>query len=329
MRPAARPEPRFETAVGPAGRWQLAEAHSESDPESLGLFRDAFDAELPLAQWQWKYRNAPLRGLLLRNASRAVAFFGGMPRTVRHGARALAAVQNGDVMVAPAERSVFTRHGALYQVASRYFERFVGPGRTYALAYGFPNERHFRLGAKLGLYRDGGRMVTLTWSASVSGRPSMRQERVEAGNLRALAPLAGAMTRDWPTHLIPARDAAHWEWRYLSHPVHRYELVLARGRWTRRPLCALVLREHAGHVDWLDYAGPRSRIDDAVAIARGFAHDRGGKPVVALFSESIAGDFAAHAASRELAMPVALASSSDEACTSWPLWLMGGDTDFL
>lgn len=329
MRPES--QPRFHLSVGPAGRWNLHEARSEDDAELLRLFSNAFGTEMPLAQWQWKYDNAPLRGLLLRNGGEAVAFFGGMPRAVQSGSSVLAAVQNGDVMVAPAERSVLARQGALYQVADHYFDRFVGRGRAYALAYGFPNERHFRLGAKLGLYREGGRMLSMTWSPCAPGGRSLweHETRMGTGDLGALAPLWDAMRRDWPGHLLPVRDAAHWKWRYLAHPAHRYELVLLRRRWNRRPLCALALRDHPNHVEWLDYVGPRSGIDQAVAIARRFAAGRGGKPVVALISQSIAADFKAQAASCEPAMPVALARGSDDVCTTAPLWLMGGDTDFL
>jgi hypothetical protein len=206
----------------------------------------------------------------------------------------------------------------------------VGPGRAYALDWGFPNERHARLGEKLGLYSSAGHMVTLTWTARDGGPGPWHAESLLAtGGAAPVSGLFDELRGDWPGHLIPVRDTARWQWRYLAHPVHRYAVAVLRRRWTGRALCAVVLREHAGHVEWLDYAGPRTGVDAGVALARRFAARHGGKPLVALVSESIAPDFGALAATKSTAMPVALLRGSEEAAAGAPLWLMGGDTDFL
>lgn len=89
------------------------------------------------AQWEWKYQGVALRGNLLRRQGRAVAFCG-MRRFV-HAGQGLEAVQNGDVMVLPDERGVFSRQGALYQAAAHFLRPpCVGPGHGYALRSGFP-----------------------------------------------------------------------------------------------------------------------------------------------------------------------------------------------
>ena len=72
-------------------------------------------------------------------------------------------VQNGDVMVLPDERGVFSRHGAMYHAVDHFVRHYVGPGCAYAFAYGFPSERAFKLGFKLGLYAEAGRMMELRW----------------------------------------------------------------------------------------------------------------------------------------------------------------------
>ena len=93
-----------------------------------------------------------------------MAFFGGMPRRFVHAGQVLEAVQNGDVMVLPDERGVFSRHGAMYHAVDHFVRHYVGPGCAYAFAYGFPSERAFKLGFKLGLYAEAGRMMELRWA---------------------------------------------------------------------------------------------------------------------------------------------------------------------
>jgi hypothetical protein len=325
------PQRRSARVVGPGGRWTIEQACEECDLELIALFQEVFGYAIPLAQWRWKYRHAATRGVLLRRAARPVAFFGGMPRAIDGPRGRITAVQNGDVMVAPSERAVFTRQGALYQVAAAFFANWLAPQGDYPLDFGFPNERHFRLGARLGLYQEGGRMQALHWTPLPATTLSYwrTEQPMLAQDLSALQPLGAAMSRDWPSHLLPVRDGARWQWRYCEHPAQRYELLDVRRRWGGRSLCALALREHADHVEWLDYAGPRGNVKLAVGAGRRFAARCGNKRLTALVSQSVAADFEPGSTSSEPAMPIAIAAGSDPAYAGTPLWLMGGDTDLL
>lgn len=314
-------------------RWTVHPATAENDEELLSLFHQVFGHVMPLSQWQWKYANAPVRGMLLRRGDATVAFFGGMPRAVKGPLRTWTAVQNGDVMVLPSERGVFSRHGALHHVAAAFFDQLVGPSLGYEFAFGFPSERHFKLGTKLGLYAAAGRMYSLSWTAQPPAmQPWTKVAPVTAQAMRAVDSLWRDMGKAWPQHFIPERSAAHWTARFLSHPTQRYDVLIVRRRWTGRPLCALVLREHPGHLDWLDYVGPRAGIALAVATARRLAGERGGKAVMALLSEDVAASFAAHAAScvpSDIHIPVNARPQGEDRPYLGRLWLMGGDTDFL
>jgi len=314
-------------------RWSVHSAVAANDEELLDMFLKVFGHEMPIAQWQWKYANTPMRGMLLRRGNTAVAFFGGMPRAVHGPSGKLAAVQNGDVMVLPSERGVFSRNGALHHVASAFFQKMVGISQPYAFAFGFPNGRHFKLGTKLGLYVPAGRMTTLTWSAlEPVAQRWITTSTLGQHDLHALENLWIKMRLSWPRHFIPVRDAIRWKARFASHPVHNYELLLVRRRWTGKPLCAMALREHAGHIEWLDYVGPSQLVPLAAGAVRRFAGGRNNKPVAAMFSETIVSSFSLDSASStpsDIYIPVNAWPAEEARPYIGHLWLMGGDTDFL
>lgn len=314
-------------------RWSVHRAVAANDEELLDLFQKVFGQGMPLVQWQWKYADAPTRGMLLRRDNIAVAFFGGMPRTVLGPSGKLVSVQNGDVMVLPSERGVFSRHGALHHVAAAFFENMVGFSLPYDVAFGFPNGRHFKLGVKLGLYAPASRMITLTWSALESVAPYWTVT-TELGlqDIHALESLWIEMRTSWSQHFIPVRDTARWKARFLSHPVHDYQLLLIRRRWTGQPLCAIALREHPEYIEWLDYVGPDHSTRLAVTTVRRFAGKSDKKPVTAMFSETIASSFNIDSASFNLSdiyIPINACTVDEGRPHIGQLWLMGGDTDFL
>ena len=317
-------------------RWTLHDATQAQDDDAVRLFEQVFGHPMSLEHWRWKYQDAPLRGMLLRREGEAVAFYGGMPRAVQGPDRVYAVVQNGDVMVRPDERAIFTRKGALYSVGQAYISRFIGPGRAFEFAYGFPSDRHFALGEKLGLYVEGDRMQKLSWPAVKSKRAPLlvREQPLGEAGLDVLGPLWEAMKRDWQGLYIPVRDAARWRMRFLQRPGFRYDLLLVRRRLGGRPLAALALREEQDHVKWLDFVGSRAGIEPALAAARRWTAQRGGKPLVALCSHAIAADFSIEGASVE---PSGIVVPLRTPEPDWPqpypwhhrLWLMGGDSDFM
>jgi hypothetical protein len=314
-------------------RWTVHPAVAANDEELRQLFQSVFGHAMSPALWNWKYRHAALRGTLLRRGEKAVAFFGGMPRRFVHRGKVHEAVQNGDVMVAPDERGVFSRHGALYQVAADYFGSHVGPGQRYEFAFGFPSQRHFRLGAKLGLYVEVGRMMELRWTPQPKRRhvwwhcEPLAQAR--GGDLDALW---RRMQHEWPDLYLPLRDAERWRYRYLQHPGQPYELLIVRRRWTGAALAAMALREHPSHCEWLDYVGPRSGIALAAQAVREWAGAKG-KPLTALVSDTVVALFAAQADSvhpSQIQIPVN-APQGQQIAPPWAgrFWFMGGDSDFL
>lgn len=118
--------------------WIIDKANSDAEAELLNLFLDAFGHEMPPELWHWKYQGVDILGMMLRNEGKAVAFYGGMPRTTHLFGTPVTAVQIGDVMVHPEHRGTLTRKGAFFQVATHFLERYVGEQQLYPIAFGFP-----------------------------------------------------------------------------------------------------------------------------------------------------------------------------------------------
>jgi hypothetical protein len=168
-----------------------------------GLFEQAFNNPVLAERWNWKYQQAPTWGAVVLRDHEFAGFFGGMPRDMVHAGRSLLAVQIGDVMVKPSERGVLARRGPLFRAAAAYFSnmRALYPGVQFA--YGFPSQRHFDLGLKLGLYAPADAISQLAWPALAPARHWLTKTRgihdVLAGaDAHRLAQLWLAMQRDWP-----------------------------------------------------------------------------------------------------------------------------------
>lgn len=322
--------------------WQLHAARRSQDVQLRTLFNQVFGHSISEEEWDWKYRGTDLRGSLLTKSSTgdAIAFFGGMPRIFTYKGENFPAVQNGDVMVRMQERGVFSRKGALFQVAKYFFSRHLGENQEYAFAFGFPNARHFQLGVKLGLYGKAARMQHMRWAPQAASWGRRWSIKLIDANmpLHALDLLWLQMQASWPEHFLPVRTAKHWQWRYLQRPGCDYRLLLVCQRLTGRPLAALALRLHAEYCDWLDYLGSSRNLPLAIAAVRAFAHQHQ-RPAHALISDAVAAEFSAaqpqslDISPSEIFVPTNAIDAAGSVLPGMPwmgrLWLMGGDSDFM
>lgn len=232
------------------------------------LFERVFGHTLSEQEWHWKYADGGGVGVGLFEQGQLLAHYGGMPRRVLFEGREALACQVCDVMVDPACRRALTRRGPLWQITSRFLELQIGDVQPHLLGFGFPTERHHLAAERLGLYGSVDKMVCASWPATsnptataatdepgrvqVLGEPDLQPG---AGAARALAACWRAMAAALPGRIVGIRDAAWLLHRYLRHPRFRYEVLLLRSRWWRRPLGLAVLRRHDSHLEWVDAIG--------------------------------------------------------------------------
>ncbi|MDT8421800.1 MAG: GNAT family N-acetyltransferase [Desulfuromonadales bacterium] len=315
--------------------WQVDWAQPADEAKLLQLFRKAFQAEMPVAQWRWKYATSNPLGSMVREGEEIIAFYGGMPRPVQLFGELQTAVQIGDVMVDPSRRGVLTKRGPFFLTASAFSEQLVGPGKPYCYAFGFPSERHYLLSNRLGLSDFVGEVFEGSWPALTTVMPwSLRVRPFVEADLPLVAGLWREMAAELHHKAVLVRDAAHLRHRYLEHPTLRYSLYLVTRRLTGRPLGVLVLRDHADlGVELLDVIAAPARMRFLVGIARRLAGRLGRERLFAWMTESVVegvGDPHCTVKASGIKVPAFTwkqpVAEPERIRGHW--WLMGGDADF-
>jgi len=314
---------------GRSERWQASWASAAEEGDLLDLFRAAFGHDMPPAQWLWKYTGMDPIGSLVREDGRIVAFYGGIARPIRRFGGAETAVQMVDVMVHPRARGVLTRRGPFYFAASAFIEGQVGPGHPYQIGFGFPSDKHMRLGERLGLYRRVGELMELSWPpARDLPRLGYRLRQYGAAEARAADALWQRMAADLGDAVVGVRDAAWLRHRYLEHPTASYLPLLATQRFSAAPLGIVVLRDKSEALELVDLVAPMANIPLLVDAARRVAQRLGNKRLTAWISASHSRLFETPQMARQ-AINIAIANTgtADTGLDDrW--WLMAGDTDF-
>lgn len=304
----------------------------------IALHRHVFQSSADESWYRWKYLAGRSEAAGVRNADgELIAHCGGVPRQMSWRGRKLAAIQIGDVMVAPRARGLLTRRGPFFQVSRHFYESRVGHGKPFELAFGFPSERHLRLGVHLGVLHDGGSILELQWAAAAVLPWRWRCSPLAPRDPDFDAAISSAWRRMETTlgeHPAGCRNAEYLRWRYVDRPDCSYLLFALHRAWSRKPVGIVVLRrESPERMAWLDWIGPLDFLPIAAQAARTCAAREGAQGLACWASPAIAAALANSgiAASNPVArlgIPTpSLLSPADIAAASW--WWMGGDTDFL
>lgn len=313
--------------------WQLNWAHPCDEAELLALFCVAFEHDVPPELWRWKYQGLDTLGALVRDDSQVVAFYGAMPRAIHLFGSPTTAVQIGDVMVLPKKRGILTRKGPFFLAATSFSERFIGNDKLFPLAFGFPSERHFRLGVHLGLYEQVGDLMRVSWPA-LQARPNYKV------SIRPLSLDKGA-TVDWlwlemaealQDQIIGVRDWGYLQRRYLNHPTLNYQVFLISSRWTGYPIGIFVVRILEDSVELIDIIASPKRIPLLIDSVRRLTWNLN-KPLAYTWITAQNAPLLAGKAGEITPTNIPLPNicwtpgiPARELLNRW--WLMGGDTDF-
>ena len=319
-------------------RYTIRDVLPNDQPEVSRLFVEAFGQQPGRDWYEWKYAAGRSAALGLWDESgRLRAHYAGIPRTIAWQGHPVAGLQIGDVMVSPAIRGLMLRHGPFQQVCSHFFATRVGAGRPFRFAWGFPNQRHLRLGLRLGLYHDAGVISQLNWPAKRqhlspwwSFSPLDTNSR---GFDRQVDAVWRAMAGDLTDHVVGIRDSGYVRWRFVARPDRRYRLFGLRRHVTGRLTALAVLRFAEGAVELLDVIGPRRVFPHVVRASLNEVADSGADALKAWASAAVlelARDSGAAIAPSEASLAISVGSDlPDDEITTARWWLMGGDTDFL
>lgn len=302
------------------------------------LFANIFRKEMPQALWDWKYARPQGAALGVWRGDELVAHYGGMGVDICFNGAPAAAAQICDVMVNPSVRHAVRKQSPFFLSTSAFLERYLGYDKRWLVGYGFPSDRHMDLAAHLKLYAPVGRMWELHWDLPVKPAApwllkTHRLDRATFERHRARIDALGAQQRgDLAARIAVRKDAAFVEWRYLQHPLERYELLLVTHRITGKPIGLCVLKVESERVLWMEALGPLAHLPALAQIARAATWQLEqrklalwcGAPDVARFGNVTGAQ----------ALPITTPANvwtpgpaPDELRDRW--WLLAGDTDYL
>lgn len=325
-------------AAEPSSRWIAADIPLSHSQEMLSLFREVFNQDLgePMRHWKYAPEQSHAFGVWNREG-KLVAHYGGFVRILSMFGKITPALQIGDVMVHPSERAVMTKHGAFFLAASSFFDQYVGKGKLYSMAFGFPNRRAIKIGQRLNLYASVERIFKRNWSVEGADLPfwlAIEPLFDQPHWSEAADRLWQIMQKNTADFILVCRDSAYLSYRFQKRPDGNYLVFLIRNRFTKYPKCIVIMKKNNDSLDWLDFVGPRSTIPLATTVARHLARKFGALKVSTWLTGCMLKDFSSGDSKTE-ETDVEIAQSdwnlsqglSDTTRGYW--WLMYGDTDFL
>lgn len=301
------------------------------------LFLQVFKQDMSPEFWSWKYGNGKSRATLVFDGEALVAHYGGIGRTVLWQGREMQAVQVTDVMVAPGSRHTVRSHGPFHLAFTEFARHYLGTGKDFPLAFGFPSHRHMKLAELLGFYAPVGDMMEITWPATSSLVARLvRTVRVTNENFALLQDKLDtawqAMARTLTNSIVGVKDAAWLQQRYLNHPLRQYEVLLVQPFYSTTPLGALVLRHDADKTFLMDVIADVKKIPAMVRVAASLAEQQGKHSLFTWCAGSKTRHFETAGYSKT-ALPITIPANiwtegprPEELQGRW--WLMPGDTDF-
>jgi hypothetical protein len=193
------------------------------EQEICRLFSSVFQLELPLAVWRWKYLRAgqPPPVFVAEEDGQIVCHFGALRQRLVWQETEGWGFDCIDTMAHPRQQG-----RGLFRRTVQAFMRELCEGQSWFM-YGFPTERHRRLGEILVGYEPVARVHTL----QKAGRHFISTHRDLEAVFDVLPLDWDAQWRRLEPHfgLVNRRDRAFLAWRYWLRPGKRYRFVTIHG----------------------------------------------------------------------------------------------------
>ena len=319
------------------GFFRILEAESSQWPSYERLFREAFGSEVSKAVWDYKYGFVDHASLIAFHEDEVAGFYGAIPRRWWMGGELTESLQLCDVMVSPRFRGILGRQGLLARMALRVRDQKLGSAAKRAFAFGFPNERHLRLGVKLSLYREVEHLSEVSWhTGEVKGPRPWVREIGSSSSLSALGDrLWPEMALDLADFDLGERNGSYLVSRYFQHPTRIYRRYAVFSPWTFRP-CALIVLEVSGKdCRLMDWVAAGESIPLAIKASRMLGGRWGFERVLAWSTQGMlqrisrdAVTVAPSGPSLAIMMPEDPKEKKIDPA-SRPFWITMGDCDFL
>lgn len=210
-------------------------------PQACELFANVFGHTTQAEHWHWKYQLGPRLAsynFVARDLhGRMVGHVGASVFPGHSQGRSLPMAQVSDVMVQADARSAFGQDQGVYPQLMKVLQKALHSRFPQVFAYGFVGIRPYKLGHRMGLYRQRqecriGRM-SQPESALELRNGFMKVQPVGWSDALAsgLFEKSTAQTRAQIDSPMVERNSAYMRWRYQQHPVNTYQLWIVRQWW--------------------------------------------------------------------------------------------------
>jgi hypothetical protein len=204
----------------------IIRAYRKGDEEKIiTLFREVFGKELTVGQWEWKYAVPGAGKIYSKIAEDAsdniIGYAGAIPLRGIYGGRPIQFFQITDVMIHPKARGFLGKKNIFEIIIKELFED-IAKEFPDVFCYGFPGQRPFILGKRVGVYDEIETAVDYIKKPGISLFNPCRIHNMpwDDGGLDSLwSSLSSGMS------LSLVRDKAFLNWRYTSNPIHTYQFM--------------------------------------------------------------------------------------------------------
>ncbi|MBU6994210.1 GNAT family N-acetyltransferase [Ferrovum myxofaciens] len=315
-------------------RWRVEILPESRSAEMAPLYQRVFGKPLSPDFRAWKYGQGRGRVFAAWNwEGKMVAHYGGLVRTVSFFGTPVETCQVGDVMVDPAERGVLTRKGVFSRMTQAFYESQDSQARQ--AAFGFPNQRAFRVGQRLGFYSSAGKIYLRTWQTTSGAHCSEMRSLWAVSHRDAIAQELWRQMLAHSQHLVLVqRDAEYLDYRYRQRPEGNYGVYLIGPVQLERAQAIVVVKQRESVMDWMDFVGSPDYVGLALAAVKVLATQAGLNQVQAWLTQPMLDAFADETAVTQ-ETDIEVAQWDCDESQGWAeqtrgrWWAMYGDTDFL
>lgn len=199
-----------------------------NDIDCIKLFEQVFDERMPREFWNWKYsNNGEDHSVIAKQNGKVCGHYGGTPRTLVFLGREYASLQAGDVCISKKHRSFFLK-SLFYQLATVFIKNAFNGGIKFI--FGFPHSKAYRLGKRLGLYKQASEIYQLVLAGQYNGRVSescFLKLNIDEADFNIIFEGLNCSLSSSNMSFFK-RDSCFFMKRYINHPVYTYELFFCR-----------------------------------------------------------------------------------------------------
>ena len=192
----------------------------------IHLFKDVFNADTSIDFFKWKFSETEHFLLAGLENNKIVSFYGLTPRTFSFQDQLFSGVQPCDVMVSPSFRGSLT--GSLFQRMLNGYKQYLENNDTnYVFLFGFPHQRHMKLGERLSGYSLGDNFQWLEWNneSEYDDSQHCQLREITATEIAEIHTLWQAMKSSMNDHSVGIRDDDYIAYRYVNHPQFQYQAI--------------------------------------------------------------------------------------------------------